>query len=85
VTFKVIWQPAAHDDLAEQWLGASSERRGKITEAAREVELALKHNPQDVGESRVNERRVFFVAPLAVLFEVDEQASVVRILKTWLF
>lgn len=85
MTYTVRWQPAARDELAELWMTASSERRRKITAAAREVEIVLRHNPQGVGESRENERRVFFAAPLAVVFEIDEQTSIVRVLKTWLF
>lgn len=85
MTFKVKWQPAVRDTLADLWLAATSDVRRKITSAARDIELALKRSPQDTGESRDNGRRIFFVSPLAVLFEVDEQENVVRILKTWLF
>lgn len=52
MTYAVKWQPAARNELAELWMTASSERRRKITAAARDVDSALGHSPQDVGESR---------------------------------
>lgn len=81
--FRIQWQPAARDELAEMWLAASSAVRRRITVAAREIENILKHEPHDAGESRSGEERIFFAAPLAVLFEIDENDQLVRILKAW--
>lgn len=85
MTYKVQWQPAARDDLTDVWLAAPTDVRRQITAAAREIELALQHNARHVGESRPKERRVFFAAPLGVLFEVDRRAPIVRVLKVWRF
>jgi hypothetical protein len=85
VTFKTQWQPAARDELAELWLNAATDTRREITVAAREIDLALQHSPQDVGESRSDGRRIVFAAPLAVVFEVEEPACVVRVLKVWCY
>lgn len=85
MSFKIKWQPAARDELTDLWLEATSDIRRKVTASARDIDRALKHNPQNAGESRPNDRRVLFAAPLAVLFEVDEDAEIVRILKTWRF
>ena len=79
--FTVRWKGDASDDLTAIWLAADSRLRRKITSAAREVDHLLQDAPEGIGESREDDRRIMFVAPLAVTFRVDAQARKVEVLR----
>ncbi len=48
------------------------------------IDQLLESNPEEVGESRPEGRRIAFVSPLGVLFRL-KTASVVEVLHVWLF
>jgi mRNA-degrading endonuclease RelE of RelBE toxin-antitoxin system len=79
--YMVIWLRRAIDQLAKLWTNADSELRSAITKAAHQIDQELKTNPEELGESRPDGRRIHFVQPLANLYEVRQGA--VRILYTW--
>lgn len=79
--FSVRWKELALDDLTAIWLRADSTSRVKITGAAREVDRLLQNDPALQGESREGDRRIMFVAPLAVSFRVLERNSIVHVLR----
>jgi hypothetical protein len=81
MNYMVIWLRRAIDQLTDLWLKADSELREAITKAAHQIDQELKSNPEEVGESRPDGRRIHFVQPLAILFEVRQGA--VRILYAW--
>jgi plasmid stabilization system protein ParE len=81
--FRARWMQRARDDLAAVWLAADSAGRRAITAASSAIDRQLQAGPDNCGESRPNGRRIHFVAPLAVLFEVDHQRSVVYVLHIW--
>jgi hypothetical protein len=43
----------------------------------------LRRDPNDVGESRPNNRRIAFAGPLVVVFRVDQATSTVRVNHAW--
>ena len=81
MTYMVIWMRRALDQLAMMWMHADSELRNEITKASYQIDQDLKTNPEEQGESRPDGRRIHFVHPLAILFEVRQ--GVVRILYAW--
>lgn len=50
-----------------------------------EVELCLRDNAADEGESRPAGRRITFVPPLSVTFTVDEESETVWVLHVRVF
>lgn len=79
--FSLEWKQTATDELAEIWLRANSETRRKITVATGNVDLMLKSDPYGHSESRDADRRIMFVAPLAITFRVDPEADNVEVLR----
>jgi hypothetical protein len=77
----VLWSSDADDKLAALWMDESI--RADVTKSANEIDRRLRSNPNIEGESRPNSRRVLFVAPLAVTFEVLPNHRVVRVLDVW--
>jgi hypothetical protein len=76
------WGKSARDELADLWLAAPSPQRKRITEAAYLIEQALRRDPE-IGESREGDVRIFFQAPLGVLYSVDETARRVTVIQVW--
>lgn len=79
--FRLEWKQTATDELAAIWVIADSPTRHRITIAANEVDYLLRSDPYQHSESRDADRRILFVAPLAITFRVDESASEVEILR----
>jgi hypothetical protein len=79
--YMVIWLPRALNQLTSFWLKSDSKVRKAITKAAHQIDEELKANPLETGESRPDGRRIHFVHPLAILYEIRQGA--VRILYAW--
>jgi hypothetical protein len=80
VKFTVVWKRNAENELAAIWLSEPSEGRRRVVNAARLVDRTLRFNPETVGESRSERRRVEFFGPLLVTFEVREPDRIVLVL-----
>jgi hypothetical protein len=78
--YRVDWLQSVVDELAKSWLQADSAQRKAITAASHKIDKGLQQDPLNVGESRAGGRRIEFFAPLAVTFEVDDEAKTVTIL-----
>lgn len=78
MTFTLVWKRRALNQLAEIWL--KSDQRENISTAASELERLLRHDPETQGESRQGNDRVIVVGPLVVLFEVQGDDRMIRIL-----
>jgi hypothetical protein len=78
MAYRVVWDQLALDELTEIWLRARD--RTRVDEAVLRLDLALRRNPADCGESRENSMRIIFVEPLACRFSVDvlEQRALVH-------
>jgi hypothetical protein len=81
MNFTVTWLASAEDELATIWLEAPN--RDAITQAAAKIDHRLKKRPLDEGESRENGRRILIETPLAVVYRVDVDDRLVRVLQIW--
>jgi hypothetical protein len=79
--FTVSWGPGAVTDLAAIWLDAPD--CPEVTSASREIDRLLRRDPAAIGESRDENVRIMFVAPLGVDFEVVEDDRIVYVLSVW--
>jgi len=78
--FHVEWLPDATNELTRIWLSADSATRQTITSASHEIDRRLARNPNDEGESRPDDTRITFAAPLAAKFTVDDVTRLVTVL-----
>jgi hypothetical protein len=83
--FTIRWRRSARDELATRWLDADSALRKAITVATHQIEKELSKDPDTKGESRPKDRRIFFHAPLGVLFKVKAENATVVILHVWVY
>lgn len=83
--FSIYRTEEAQAPLREVWLEGDDALRHSILHASQAVDLQLCENPQEQGESREGTLRVLFEAPLGVLFEVDQEKQLVRVLRSWAF
>jgi len=83
VSYTVTWHPKAENELATIWMAAPD--RNAVTSAAAELDRQLEDDAGNVGESRTGKRRITFVKPLAIIFEVDEDKRTVVLGQVWEF
>lgn len=83
--FLVIWSQVALDAITAAWIAAPSELRNGILKAWRRIDDELANNPEELGESRQDGRRIWFEFPLGVLFKVEAEKKEVRLLQVWTF
>ena len=81
MNYRVVWRPAARDELAEIWTNGPD--RNAVAQAANGIDAALARAPSSQGESRSGSTRILIIVPLAVLFRIHEQARLVTVLKVW--
>jgi hypothetical protein len=67
--------------LASLW--TMFDDRAAIASAADTIDRLLEQDPHSQGESRYGSRRVMFVEPLGVNYEVHEMDKLVRVLRVW--
>lgn len=77
----VVWTAHAEAQLTHIWNNALDRRR--ITQAAREIDVQLRSDPLNVGESREPGIRIFFVTPLAITFHVSPKDRLVYVVNVW--
>ena len=82
---RVEWSETAREELAEIWIKADSGHRRAVTAAADLIDKRLHSNPEDESESRENDQRVLFEAPLGIRFQIQVKPAVVRVVKVWQF
>ena len=82
--YEVFWAPSALEDLAALWVDAETTLRETITTTAAEIDDLVSGSPYDVGESRTGDRRIAFVAPLGLIFDVESANRRVVIIHVWL-
>jgi len=83
MNFTVIWLPDAEAALTAVWIASS--RRAAITRASAELDRRLAENAANEGESRPNGRRIIFQPPLAAIFRVEVETSIVVVTQVWEF
>ncbi len=83
--FRVEWLQSALDELAILWTQADATLRQAITAASHTLEQRLRTDPANEGESRPGGRRITFVSPLAVRFQIEADGQTVTVLQVQLF
>ena len=81
MNYTVEWVPSAEQRLAQLWISAPD--RQAVTDAANEIDFRLERDPLNEGESRSGVRRLLFVPPLAVYFDVDDDRHEVWVRVVW--
>ncbi len=81
--FRVQWDQTALNERVTIWMAADSALRQRITACSHAIEQELRINPQEKGESRPEGERIIFPFPLGLLYEIDTEAFVVRVMHVW--
>jgi hypothetical protein len=81
MNFTVSWSAEAEARLAQAWLSATD--RHVISEVANRIDSILQRDAHDIGESRVENRRILHEPPLGVVFSVDVENRRVLVLDLW--
>ena len=79
--FTVVWKPEAEQQLAAIWLLAAD--RKAIASSTDRLERALSSRPDTIGEERPDNRRIAFVDPLAVIYQVSVEDRFVEVASVW--
>jgi mRNA-degrading endonuclease RelE of RelBE toxin-antitoxin system len=66
--YRVVWTPTAERELTALWLASRCQQL--VTAAAHQADELLASDPKNVGESRDANKRIMFIPPLVVEFEV---------------
>jgi hypothetical protein len=83
--FSIYRSQESVSPLREVWEQADDSLREAILEAIERVNERLHHEPHTKGESRTNTTRILFEAPVAVLYEVDDEKQLVNIVRSWAY
>jgi hypothetical protein len=75
--------PSAEQELADVWLAASD--RAAVTRAAHQIDQELRTDSHTRGELHAGDRRILYIEPLGVLFEISLDDRIARILQVWAF
>jgi hypothetical protein len=81
--FGVVWTNKALDELADIWVTVSPELRDRIESAMQRLDQSLRDDPNTVGESRNQNRRVAFDPPIAIIYQIDYSSQVVVVSHVW--
>ena len=81
MTFTVVWRPEAERALADLWAAAND--RQAVADAANAIDILLRAEPSQVGESRVVNIRILTVFPLSVYYDVHEADRLVAVWAVW--
>ena len=78
--FTVTWHNAAIDELASAWL--DSTHRSVLAKAVTAIDDTLAHDPSTKGIDFYGDR-LLVILPLAVVFAVNPEDRLVRVLAVW--
>jgi len=76
--FTVVWSHLAFEQMNDILLN-NPQLRSSLAKSLRRISEELHRDPTGVGESRDEDRRVWFVDDLVVHFEVDTEDHTVEI------
>jgi hypothetical protein len=83
MTYDVIWDPDAEQELARLYMSAPNPQA--VTNAADQIDLLLAQDPVGFGESREDPLRILIVLPLGVNYQIDEDHRTVEVRRVWRF
>ena len=77
----VVWKPDAESDLAKLWVDAND--KADLTAAANFIDVQMRKDPLNTGESRAQDDRLHFEPPLGVLFTIDPMDCKIFVERVW--
>src|SRR5262249_15844413 len=83
--FNVFRDQSALTLLRRAWEQGDDPLRAAIVRAMDRVDRTLQSAPHHQGESRQGGERILFADPVAVVFAVDDEQRLVRILRAWVY
>lgn len=83
--FSVDWSEESIQELAALWVHIESEARASVTSACADVDQRLARDPLGIGESRSGGQRILFVAPVAVVDQLEADEQTVTVLHVHFF
>jgi plasmid stabilization system protein ParE len=83
VNHEVVWSNVAYRRLMKIW--DDTYDRESIAHAIDRIQDELEVDASQKGESRPEGLRVFFAAPLAVVFWANERTTEVEIADVWIY
>ena len=83
MSYDIVWDVTAYRKLEKIWHDAMP--IGPAVDAFDEIERRLSESPEQEGESRAHGRRILIVAPLGVIFRVQQRIREVYVLDVWAF
>lgn len=82
MSFTVVWKPRAEQNLADLWTRAPD--RAALTRAVDSIEVRLRSDPTQVGESRADfKSRIVLESPLGIAFRIHDKDRIVEVLWIW--
>jgi hypothetical protein len=81
--FTVNWLSEAAEEYFELWLDV--ERREAVSTSGATIDKTLSDRPSEVGESRSDDMRILFEAPLAALYRINLTKHRVDVVSVWYF
>jgi len=77
----VVWEENTLDQLADILVRVNSlAEQDRVEATVRRINTNLARDPEDYGESRERDDRVWFIGPLMVVFRIVTNQDEVRIL-----
>ena len=81
MSYSIVWSDPALEQLADEYLAARADGRGReFSQAVDGLEANLSRDPTAQGESRSEPFRVVYELPANLLYRVDEVGKKVVIL-----
>jgi hypothetical protein len=78
--FGLIWRHLALEELAEVYITLTPDEQRRVSAAVEALNVRLRSNPLDEGESRSSGLRLTFIFKLSVLFHVSESEGMVHVM-----
>lgn len=78
--YEVIWKDQALNELASIWTGATDRRA--VTSAVAAIDGELASSGEIAGTELAEGLKELVVAPIRVLFELEEAGRVIRVVRT---
>lgn len=79
--FTVTWTEDAECALARIWLAADARRA--VAEASDHIDHELRRHADTSGEERFAGKRIFFVPPLAVFYDISTEDRIATVFDVW--
>ena len=83
--FSVEWSEESLQELAALWVRIESDSRALVTAACHDADRRLHVDPLGEGESRFGSQRILFIAPVALIYQLEPDEQTVTVLHAHFF